>query len=97
MRKALKGKPQAILRPPRGMVRVRVSKESGRRVRSGGVVEWVRARYAHALQGPKPVAYIGGGKTDGKVGKKTRGKKRGCASSAKPPRQSAPRVIDDLF
>ena len=96
MRKALKGKPQAVLRPPRGMVRVRVSKASGRRVRSGGVLEWVRARYARALQGPKPVAYICGGKAGGKAGKKARDKKRSCASSAKP-RQSAPRVIEDLF
>jgi len=74
------------------MVRVRVSQASGRRVRSGGVVEWVRAEYVHALQGPKPVAYVGGGKAS----KKTRGKKRRHASSAKP-KPSAPRVIDDLF
>ena len=89
MRKALKNKPRAILKPPRGMVRVRVSKASGRRVRSGGVVEWVRAEYAHALQGPKPVAYVGGGE----AGKNN---KSGRASSARA-KQSAPRVIDDLF
>ncbi|WP_256091505.1 penicillin-binding protein 1A [Candidatus Thiosymbion oneisti] len=96
MRKALKGKPQAILKPPRGMVKVRVSKASGRRVSSGGVGEWVRAEYAHALQGPKPVAYTGGGKASGKAGQKTRGKKGRRASSAKA-KQRAPRVIDDLF
>jgi len=59
MREALKDKPQAVLRPPWGMTRVRVSKASGQQVRSGGVVEWVRAKYAHALQGPDPVLYIG--------------------------------------
>jgi len=61
MREALKDKPQAVLRPPLGMTRVRVSKASGQQVRSGGVVEWVRAKYAHALQGPDPVPYIGVG------------------------------------
>jgi len=98
MRQALKNKPQAILKPPRGMARVRVSKASGRRVRSGGVVEWVRAEYAHALQGPKPVAYVGSGKAGKKVSKKTRGKskKRRRAASARP-KPRAPRVIDDLF
>lgn len=98
MRQALKNKPQAILKPPRGMARVRVSKASGRRVRSGGVVEWVRAEYAHALQGPKPVAYVGSGKAGKKVSKKTRGKskKRRRAASARP-KPRAPLVIDDLF
>jgi len=75
------------------MVRVRVPQASGRRVRSGGVVEWVRAEYVHALQGPKPVAYVGGGKASGKaskkVSKKTRHKKRRRSSSAKP-KPSAP-------
>ncbi|MCB2263072.1 MAG: PBP1A family penicillin-binding protein [Candidatus Thiosymbion ectosymbiont of Robbea hypermnestra] len=82
MRQALKGKPQAILNPPRGMVRIRVAKDSGRRVRSGGVLEWVRRKYAHAPQGPKPVAYIGG--------------KKSPRRSVKVERH-APRVIDDLF
>ena len=61
MGEALEGRPQAILDPPLGMVEVRIAKGSGRRSQSGGLVEWVREEYADALQGPRPVAYAGGG------------------------------------
>ncbi len=97
MRKALKNKPQAILRPPRGMARVRVSRASGRRIRSGGVVEWVRARYAHALQGPKPVAYIGTGKRKAGSRKASNRKSKRRTSTKTKQRSPRPRVIDDLF
>lgn len=53
MREALKDKPQAILKPPAGMVKVYIS----------GGAEWIRREYARALQGPKPIAYVGGGET----------------------------------
>lgn len=58
MREALKDKPQAILRPPRGMVRVRIAKDTGQRIRSGGLVEWIRRKYAYAPEGPDPVSYF---------------------------------------
>jgi len=60
MREALKDKPEAILDPPEGMIQVRVSKSSGQRSESGGLVEWIREEYADALQGPRPVRYAGG-------------------------------------
>ena len=88
MREALKDKPQAILDPPEGMVEMRVSKASGRRSKSGGQVEWIREEYADALQGPKPVAYVGrrnSRKSSSRGGARRRAKKR------------EPRVIDELF
>jgi penicillin-binding protein 1A len=83
MRKALKDKPQAILEPPEGMVEVSISKSSGRRTKGGGLVEWIREEYVDALQGPKPVAYVGSGGGGGK----------GRATV----KRRAPRVIDELF
>jgi hypothetical protein len=65
------------------MVEVRISKSSGRRSESGGLVEWVPEEYADALQGPKPVAYVGRSGRSGRSG--------GGA------RRPAPRVIDELF
>jgi penicillin-binding protein 1A len=88
MRRALKDKPEAILDPPEGMVEVSISKRSGRRSKGGGLVEWIREENVNALQGPKPVAYVGGGKSK----KKRSGKKR-----ARSVKRSAPRVIDELF
>lgn len=82
MREALKDKPQAILDPPEGMVEVRISKGSGRQSRSGGLSEWIREEYVDALQGPKPVGYVGTARRGGSGG----GVKR-----------RAPRVIDELF
>jgi len=58
---ALKGKPQAILDPPDGMV------EKGS--------EWIREEYADALQGPKPVGAArraSGGKRKARGGLKRR-------------------------
>jgi penicillin-binding protein 1A len=54
MREALKDKPQAVLNPPQGMVKL-----------SRG---WFREEYANALQGPKPLGYARrgwGGKNGG--------------------------------
>ncbi len=86
MREALKDKPQAILDPPEGMVAVRVSKLSGRPVKSGGLLEWVRAEHADSLQGPSPVHYIGS----------SSGSSKRRSSGGTAPR-SEPRVIDELF
>jgi penicillin-binding protein 1A len=83
MGKALASKPEAILNPPEGMVEVRISKGSGRPSKSGGLVEWIRAEYADSLQGPKPVAYAGGGSSSG--------------TRAAAVKRRAPRVIDELF
>jgi len=92
MREALADKPEAILDPPEGMVAVQVSKVTGMPVKSGGLLEWVRAEYAAALQGPSPVYYIGKRGSDDSGGSKRR---TGGGDTAT--KRSESRVIDELF
>ena len=85
MADALDGVPIAKIKRPEGMVAVRVSESTGKSVKRGGIVEYIRDEYQLMTLGPDPVEYTG------PVVTKSRSK------SKSKPRRSAPRVMDELF
>jgi penicillin-binding protein 1A len=89
MADALEDVPIAEIKRPEGMVAVRVSESTGKSVKRGGIVEYIRDEYQLMTLGPDPINYAG------PVVAKPKRKSRSKARSK--PKRSAPRVIDRLF
>lgn len=83
MADALDGVPIAKIQRPEGMVAVRVSESSGKAVKRGGIVEYIRDEYQLMTLGPDPVQFAGPPS------------KKAAPSSR--PKRTAPRVMDELF